>query len=56
MQSVATEFAEELDSVRSADDFRDDALPLLLKALHQGTNTFSLNDQRRVVTDTKGQK
>ena len=39
-----------LDRVRAAEDFRDDALPLLINALQQGTSVFSLEEQRRIVT------
>jgi ribosome assembly protein 3 len=50
MQRATTEFAEDLDKIRGADDFKDDALPLLINALQQGTSTFSIEEQRRIVT------
>jgi len=50
MQRATQEFAEDLDRIRGADDFRDDALPLLINALQQGTSVFSKEEQRRVVT------
>ena len=49
MQRAATEFAEDLDKIRGADDFRDDTLPLLIGALQQGTEVFSIEEQRRIV-------
>jgi ribosome assembly protein 3 len=49
MQRSTTEFSEDLDRIRVADDFKDDALPLLINALQQGTSLFSIEDQRRVV-------
>jgi ribosome assembly protein 3 len=49
MQRATTEFAEDLDKIRGADDFRDDALPLLIGALQQGTQVFSIEEQRRIV-------
>jgi ribosome assembly protein 3 len=49
-QRAAQEFAEDLDRVRAADDFKGDALPLLVKALEQGTSVFSIEEQRRIVT------
>ncbi|KAI1117833.1 ribosome-assembly protein 3-domain-containing protein [Nemania sp. NC0429] len=49
LQQSTKEFAEDLDKVRSADDFKGDALPLLIKSLQQGTSMFSAADQRRVV-------
>ena len=50
MQRATTEFSEDLDKIRGADDFKDDALPLLINALQQGTTLFSVEEQRRVVT------
>ena len=50
LQHATQEFAEDLDRVRAADDFRDDALPLLVNALQQGTSVFSMEEQRRIVT------
>ena len=50
LQHATQEFAEDLDKVRAADDFRDDALPLLVNALQQGTSLFSMEEQRRIVT------
>jgi ribosome assembly protein 3 len=49
MQRVTIEFAEDLDRIRGADDFRDNALPLLVNALQQGISVFSIEDQKRVV-------
>jgi ribosome assembly protein 3 len=43
------EFEEDLDRIRGADDFKDDALPLLINALQQGTSFFSIEEQRRIV-------
>lgn len=50
LQRATHEFANDLDKVRGADDFRADALPILVHALQQGTATFSPADQRRIVT------
>ena len=50
MQQATTEFAEDLESLRGAGDFRDDALPMLVNALQQGTSIFSMEEQRRIVT------
>ena len=49
MQRATTEFSEDLDRLRGADDFRDDALPLLINALRQGTSLFSIEEQKRIV-------
>lgn len=50
LQRATNEFAEDLDKVRNADDFKNNAILLLVNALQQGTATFSPADQRRVVT------
>jgi ribosome assembly protein 3 len=49
MQRATTEFAEDLDKIRGADDFKDDALQILIGALQQGTEVFSTEEQKRVV-------
>ncbi|KAI1412684.1 ribosome-assembly protein 3-domain-containing protein [Hypoxylon sp. FL1857] len=49
LQQSTKEFAEDLDKIRSADDFKGDAVPMLIKSLQQGTTLFSAADQKRVV-------
>ena len=49
MQRATTEFSEDLDRLRGADDFKDDALPLLINVLQQGTSLFSIEEQKRIV-------
>ena len=44
------EFAEDLDRIRGADDFKDDALEILIAALRQGTGVFKEEEKRRIVT------
>lgn len=48
MQQATKEFAEDLDKIRTADDFKGDALPLLINSLRQGTSMFTPADQKRV--------
>lgn len=50
LQRATKEFAEDLDKVRAADDFKNDAVELLVGALRQGTALFSPEEQRRIVT------
>lgn len=50
LQQATQEFAEDLDKIRNADDFKNDAIPILINALSQGTTLFSSADQRRIVT------
>jgi ribosome assembly protein 3 len=49
MQKAAVEFADDLDRIRSADDFRDGFLSLLVHALQQGVNVFSMTEKQRVI-------
>lgn len=49
LQRATQEFSEDLDKIRNADDFRSDAIPILINALSQGTSMFSTADQRRIV-------
>ncbi|KAI1635794.1 ribosome-assembly protein 3-domain-containing protein [Biscogniauxia mediterranea] len=53
LQQSTREFAGDLDTIRSADDFKADALPMLIKSLQQGTSMFSAADQRRIVDARK---
>lgn len=53
LQRVTTEFAEDLDKIRGADDFKGDALPILIEALKNGTSLFSEEEKRRVVNAGK---
>ncbi|KAI3319037.1 ribosome-assembly protein 3-domain-containing protein [Xylariaceae sp. AK1471] len=53
LQQSTKEFAEDLDKIRSADDFKGDALPLLINSLQQGTSMFSAADQKRIVDARK---
>ncbi|KAK4099880.1 hypothetical protein N658DRAFT_497857 [Parathielavia hyrcaniae] len=54
LQRATKEFAEDLDKVRSADDFKNDALQILVSALQQGTAMFFPEEQRRIVTAAAG--
>lgn len=49
MQRATTEFSDDLDKVRTAGDFQASALPMLIHALQQGTETFSMEEKRRIV-------
>ncbi|KAK3936891.1 putative ribosome assembly protein 3 protein [Diplogelasinospora grovesii] len=51
LQRATQEFAEDLDKVRSADDFKSgpDGIAMLVHALQQGTALFSSEDQRRII-------
>ncbi|TVY84346.1 Ribosome assembly protein, partial [Lachnellula suecica] len=50
MQRAAQEFAEDLDKVRGADDFKDESVGVLVGALRQGTEGFGAEERRRIVT------
>ena len=49
LQRATKEFAEDLDKVRTAEDFKNDALNVLVNALQQGTAMFPPGEQKRVV-------
>jgi ribosome assembly protein 3 len=48
LQQAAKEFAEDLDKVRKAHDFKDHSVTYLVHALQQGTSLFSAADQERL--------
>ncbi|TVY34619.1 Ribosome assembly protein [Lachnellula subtilissima] len=54
MQRATQEFAEDLDKVRGADDFKDDSVAMLVGALKQGVEVFSAEERRRVVMAKEG--
>lgn len=51
LRKIADEFSDDLDALRSADDFTGDeaSLAMLMTALKQGVDGFSLAEQRVVV-------
>lgn len=49
LQRATKEFAEDLDKIRKAEDFKNDAIPILINALSQGTSMFSPADQHRII-------
>lgn len=55
LQQATKEFAEDLDKIRGADDFKNDAVPMLVHALRQGTTTFAPAEQARIVRETNAQ-
>ncbi|KAG9230039.1 putative ribosome assembly protein 3 [Amylocarpus encephaloides] len=55
MQQATKEFAEDLDGVRGAGDFKAEALSILVQALQQGTTLFSEEEQRRILSAGAGQ-
>lgn len=49
LQQATNEFGEDLDKVRNADDFKGDALPMLIKALQQGAALIPSADRHRIM-------
>ncbi|THW43846.1 hypothetical protein D6C89_08804 [Aureobasidium pullulans] len=48
LRQMTTEFAEDLDKIRSAGDFNDKSLGLLISALKQGRKCFDRHDRLAV--------
>lgn len=55
LQRATKEFAEDLDKIRTAGDFKGDALPLLIGSLSQGMSVFPKSDQIRVANAQSSQ-
>lgn len=54
MQRVTSEFAEDLDKIRNADDFKGTAsVEILIRALRQGADDWSVENMKRVVGEEK---
>ncbi|KAI9788646.1 MAG: hypothetical protein M1816_006792 [Peltula sp. TS41687] len=49
LRKITAELSDELDSLRSAQDFTDASLPMLMAALKQGVDCFSMVEQKAVV-------
>jgi hypothetical protein len=53
IRKITTELADDLDKVRSAQDFKANSIPMLIHALKQGESLFSAEEKRRVVATSK---
>ncbi|ESZ96761.1 hypothetical protein SBOR_2831 [Sclerotinia borealis F-4128] len=49
LQRATTEFSEDLDKIREADDFNENALQILVHALKQGTEVWGEEEMKRIV-------
>ena len=49
LRKIASEFADDLDKVREAPDFKASSVPMLIHALKQGESLFSGEERRRVI-------
>ncbi|KAF2399885.1 hypothetical protein EJ06DRAFT_530671 [Trichodelitschia bisporula] len=49
LRQITSELDEDLDKIRSAADFKDSSLPLLIHALGQGESLFSEEEKRRIM-------
>jgi ribosome assembly protein 3 len=49
LRKIAAEFADDLDKVREAQDFKASSVPMLIHALKQGESLFSVEERKRVV-------
>jgi len=49
MQRLTAEFADDLERLRTSDDFKDEAVPMLIAALKGGTVMFSTEEKTRIV-------
>ncbi|TID14421.1 hypothetical protein E2P81_ATG09294 [Venturia nashicola] len=52
LRQVAKELEEDLDKVRSAGDFSNSSLPVLIHALQQGASTFTDGEKKRIIAAT----
>ncbi|KAI0879830.1 ribosome-assembly protein 3-domain-containing protein [Annulohypoxylon maeteangense] len=53
LQQSTKEFAEDLDNIRNADDFKGDAVGMLVKSLQQGITLFSTIEKERILSSQK---
>lgn len=46
LQQITHEFAEDLDKIRKASDFKERSLPVLVAALKQGASSYTEEERR----------
>jgi len=49
LRKIAAELADDLDKVRSAQDFKANSVPMLVHALKQGERLYSAEEKARVI-------
>jgi ribosome assembly protein 3 len=49
LQRVTQEFSDDLDKIRTADDFKQNSVPFLVHCLQQGSALFSPRQQERIL-------
>lgn len=49
LRKIAAEFADDLDKVREAPDFKASSVPMLIHALKQGESLYSVDERKRIV-------
>ncbi|MCJ1308610.1 hypothetical protein MMC25_002263 [Agyrium rufum] len=54
LQAVTKEFADDIEKIRNAKDFKADSLPILIYALQQGASLYTDEEKARVTGRTKG--
>lgn len=48
LRHVTSEFADEIERLRKAKDFRDSSVPILVEALKQGSEMYSVDERTRL--------
>lgn len=46
LQQITHEFADDIDKIRQASDFKEESLPVLVAALKQGANIYTEEERR----------
>lgn len=55
MERATREFEDDLEKLRTSEDFKSESLPMLIAALQAGTSLFSAGEKRRMVVASKGE-
>ncbi|MCJ1452795.1 hypothetical protein MMC28_003139 [Mycoblastus sanguinarius] len=53
LKRLTVEFADDIDKIRNASDFKEGSVPVLIQALKQGAQGFSEEERARVMMDGK---
>ncbi|MDI1485087.1 MAG: hypothetical protein OHK93_000221 [Ramalina farinacea] len=50
LQKATAEFADDIEKLRKATDFKESSVPVLIAALKQGAGNFTVDQKRKVMT------
>ncbi|KAL9102276.1 MAG: hypothetical protein Q9163_002545 [Psora crenata] len=56
LRQITAEFADDLEKLRKASDFKEESVPMLIQALKQGVDSFSEEEKKRSTCSDGGSR